>query len=97
MVVMRRDGTRLRELETGTEAQDFSSDSRRVLYSSRRAGNSDLYLLDILTGASTQVTVTPEDEVDANFLNDSTIVLQRLVRTSQLMRADIGSLVGARR
>jgi hypothetical protein len=96
MVVMRRDGTRLRELEPGTEAQDFSFDSKQLLYYSRRSGNSDLYILDILTGATTQVTATPEDEVDANFLVDSTIVLQRGVRTAQLMRAELGSLLRAR-
>src|SRR5690606_31630303 len=92
-VVLGRDGTVLQRLDAGTVSHGFSPDSKRLIYIHRNAGLGELYILDIFSGASTRVTETSDDEVDANFLDESNIVLRRLVRGSQLLRADVGALL----
>src|SRR5215207_2098045 len=59
LYLMRADGTNLRRL-TFNSAEDrvpaFSPDGRHVVFMSNRDGDDDLYVLDVATGATTQIT-----------------------------------------
>ena len=93
-LVMRHDGTRVRELGPGNVPQSFSRDGARVLFDRQAGNNRDLAIMDLATGAVTTVTTTPEDETHAEFSADEqSVVLRRVQITRRLMRADIASLL----
>jgi|TARA_R110002111_G_scaffold43098_1_gene78967 TolB protein len=53
-------------------APRFSPDGGRVVYSAEVAGNTDLYLLDLNSGATTRLTTAPSIETAPSFSPDGT-------------------------
>ncbi len=91
--VLRPDGSVVRSLDA-IGARAFSVDDRQLLYTMQTNGQFDLALLDIITGKTTQLTHTPDDEDQAMFTaGGDSIVFRRVRVTSELMRADVGGLL----
>ena len=93
LAVLRPDGSVVRSLDA-IGARAFSVDDRQLLYNVQTGGQFDLALLDVITGKTTQLTHTPDDEDQAMFTaGGDSIVFRRVRVTSELMRADVGGLL----
>ena len=56
-------------------APRFSPDGRRVVYSAEVSGNTDLYALDLTTGATTRLTTAPSIETAPSFSPDASQIV----------------------
>ncbi len=71
------DGSGERVLTTGTAVDrqpSYSPDGKTVVFSSNRAGNLDLWTVDVATGALRQITDDPAQDWDPGFTFDGRIV-----------------------
>lgn len=87
--VLRPDGSVVQKLDAAG-GRAFSADDRQLLYNTEANGQFDLALLDVVTGDTTRLTNTPEDEIAAMFTaGGDSIVFGRARSTSMLMRAEL--------
>ena len=93
--VLRPDGSVVHSLEV-PDVRAFSTDDRQLIFNTRTNGQLDLDLLDVVTGKTTPLTRTPEDETSAMFTAQGDSIVYRRARiTSVVMRAGIERLLGA--
>ncbi|TET64738.1 hypothetical protein E3J48_00695 [Candidatus Aerophobetes bacterium] len=52
----------------------FSPDGKRVLFESKKAGNSDIWILDLTTGDQVQITSDPSDDFDPAWSPDGELI-----------------------
>ncbi len=57
----------------------WSPDGKRLAYASNRAGNYDIYVLDVESGAVEQITTDPRDESVPSFAPDGTLFFVRVI------------------
>lgn len=57
----------------------WSPDGKRLAYASNRAGNYDIYVLDVESGAVEQITTDPRDEFLPSFAPDGTLFFVRII------------------
>jgi Tol biopolymer transport system component len=81
LYAMAEDGTNVRRLTFNSvtdRAPRFSPDGRRVVFASDRDGDFDIYVLDMATGAVTQLTNhSARDDLPVFTANGDTVVYQR--------------------
>jgi Tol biopolymer transport system component len=81
LYTMAEDGTNLRRLTFNSvidRAPRFSPDGRRVVFASDRDGDFDIYVLDLATGAVTQLTNDPaRDDLPVFTADGNAVVYQR--------------------
>ena len=66
---------------TMTFAPRFSPDGRSVVFSLERGGNTDIYKMDLSSGATTQLTNSPSIETGASFAPDGSRIVFESDRT----------------
>jgi TolB protein len=75
--VMRPDGSSPRNLTrqlTGNQHADWAPDGTRLVYESRRDGQSEIYVTEVESGASSRLTDDPGEDTDPTWSPDGTTI-----------------------